>query len=146
MELIQKIIHALTQVHPPHLMVVHFPVGLTGGALFFLILAIIYKKEIFEKIAFANISLAALSTIVAAGVGIRDNIHFYNGLAANHVTKIILASTLFLITTLTAYARWKNPDLFHKTTAKVFYRLAYFVSFGIAIVLGFLGGVIVYGF
>ena len=146
MELIQKIIHALTQVHPPHIMVVHFPVGLTGGALFFLILAIIFKKEIFEKIAFANISLAALSTIVAAGMGIRDNIHFYNGLAANHITKIILASSLFLITTLAAYARWKNPDLFHMRISKVFYRLAYFVSFGIAIVLGFLGGVIVYGF
>jgi uncharacterized membrane protein len=146
MDLIQKIIHALTQVHPPHIMVVHFPIALTGAALFFLILAIWRKSEILEKIAFANISLAAVSTIVAALVGIRDNIHFYNGLAPNHLTKIILASTLFVVTTVTALARWKNPTLFHIRFARIFYDLAYFVSFAIAITLGFLGGVIVYGF
>jgi uncharacterized membrane protein len=145
MELIQTIIHALTKVHPPHLLVVHFPIALTGAALFFMILALWRKKDIFEKIAFADISLAAASTIVAAILGIRDNLVYFQGNAANHTAKIILATILFIITTATALARWKNPNLLHTRTANIFYILAYFVSFAIASVLGFLGGVIIYG-
>jgi uncharacterized membrane protein len=145
MDLIQRIIHAITQLHPPHPMTVHFPIGLTGAALFFILLAIWRRSEILEKVAFANISLATVSTVVAAILGIRDNLALYNNLAPNHVAKIILAISLFLVTTATALARWRNPDLFHARTARAFYFLAYFVSFGIAIVLGFLGGVIVYG-
>lgn len=145
MDLIQRIIHALTQLHPPHVMAVHFPIGLTGAALFFILLAIWRRSEILEKVAFANISLATVSAVVAAMLGIRDNLAFYNNLAPNHVAKIILSICLFLVTAATALARWRNPDLFHARTARVLYILAYFVSFGIAIVLGFLGGVIVYG-
>lgn len=146
MDLFQKIIHALTQVHPPHMLVVHFPIALTGAALFFVILAIWRKKVILEKVAFANISLAAVSTIVAAFVGMRDNLVFFNGVAPNHVAKIILAAILFVITTMTAIARWRNLNLFHTRPANIFYVLSYFVSFAIASVLGFLGGVILYGF
>ena len=146
MDLIQKIIHALTQTHPPHPMFVHFPIALTGAALFFIILALWLHSDLLEKVAFANVSLAAVSTIVAAVVGIRDNHFYYEGGAPNHSAKIILASILFVITTATALARWRYPDLFHTRSAKVVYVLAYFVSFALAAVLGFLGGVIVYGF
>jgi uncharacterized membrane protein len=146
MDLIQKIIHAITQVHPPHLLMVHFPIALTGAALFFILLAILRKSEILEKVAFANISLAAVSTVVAGIFGIRDNLVFYNNLAPNHVAKIILASTLFVVTLVTAFCRWRYPKLFHTRIARGFYILAYFVSFSIASVLGFLGGVIIYGF
>ena len=145
MDLIQKIFHALTQLHPPHIMFVHFPIALTGAAAFFILLALFRKDEILEKIAFANISLAAVSVIFAAAFGIRDNIHFYGGLAPNHTAKIILAGTLLVITGATALARWKNPNLFHARTLRVFYDAAFFVSFAISIVLAFLGGVIVYG-
>jgi uncharacterized membrane protein len=146
MNLIQNIIHALTQTHPPHPMLVHFPIALTGAALFFIILALWRHSDLLEKIAFADISLAAASTIVAAIAGIRDNIVFYQGMAPNHTAKIILASILFVVTTVTALARWRYPNLFHTRAAKVVYVLAYFVSFALAAVLGFLGGVIVYGF
>jgi uncharacterized membrane protein len=145
MDLLQKIFHAITQVHPPHPVFVHFPIALTGAALFFILLALWRKSEALEKVAFANISLACVSTIFAALIGIRDNLVLYNGAASNHTVKIILASILFLLTLVTALARWRNPELFHIKTAKVFYVLAYFISFAIAIVLGFLGGVIIYG-
>jgi uncharacterized membrane protein len=145
MDLLQKIFHAITQVHPPHPVFVHFPIALTGAALFFILLALWWKSEALEKVAFANISLACVSTIFAALIGIRDNLVLYNGAASNHTVKIILASFLFLLTLVTALARWRNPELFHIKTAKVFYVLAYFISFAIAIVLGFLGGVIIYG-
>jgi uncharacterized membrane protein len=144
MVLIQQIIHALS-VHPFHLLLVHFPIALTSAAFFFILLALIIKKDIFEEVAFANISLAAVSTIVTAIAGIMDNQKYYNGLAPNHSAKIILATILLLVTAATAIIRWRKPDLFHKKGTKVFYVLAYFVSFVLVAVLGFLGGVIVYG-
>ena len=134
MDLIQKIIHAITQVHPPHPIFVHFPIALTGAALFFIILALWRKSETLEKVAFANISLACVSTIFAAFMGIRDNLVFYNGAAINHTAKIILAFTLFLLTLAATLARWRNPKLFRAKTARILYVLAYFVSFAISIV------------
>jgi uncharacterized membrane protein len=145
MILIQKIIHAITQVHPPHPIFVHFPIALTGAALFFILLALWRKSETLEKVAFANISLACVSTIFAAIMGIRDNFVLYSGAAINHTAKIILACTLFLVTLVAVLARWRNPKLFHAKTARTFYVLAYLVSFAIAMILGFLGGVIIYG-
>lgn len=146
MDLILRIFHALTQVHPPHAVVVHFPIALTGSALFFILLAVWRRNKILEQVAFANISLAAASTIVAAIFGIRDNIVFYHGGAPNHIAKIALAITLFIITTLTAIVRWRNKDLFYSKPTKALYVAAYFVCFAIAAVLGFLGGIIMFGF
>ena len=146
MAFILRIIHDLTQVHPLHTMIVHFPIALTSAALFFILLALWRRSDILEQVAFANISLAAVSTIVAAIAGIRDNLLYYHSGAPNHVTKIILASILFVVTTVTALVRWRNPNLFHTRSAKVVYILAYFVSFVLVSVLGFLGGVIIYGF
>jgi len=144
MDLINRIIHAITQTHPIHPMVVHFPIALTGAALFFILLALWKNKEFFEQAAFANIALATVSTIVAGITGMYDNQINYVGDAPNAGLKMILAITLFLVTTVTAIARWKNPDLFNKS--KFLYVAAYFVSFGLAITLAFLGGVILYGF
>jgi uncharacterized membrane protein len=141
-----RIIHDLTQVHPLHTMIVHFPIALTASALFFILLALWKRNDILEQVAFANLSLAAVSTIVAAVAGIRDNLLYFNGGAPNHIAKIILAITLFILTTITSVVRWRNKDLFHKKPGRVIYVLAYVVSFIIASVLGFLGGVIIYGF
>ena len=146
MKLILGIYHALTQVHPPHTMLVHFPIALAGAALFFILLALWKHRKLLEQVAFANIALAAASTIVAAIFGIRDNLVFYAGIAPNHITKIILAVTLFIVTTITAVARWRNKDLLYTKSTKTLYVGAYFVSFAIAVVLGFLGGIIVFGF
>ncbi len=146
MAFLSKIVHDLIFVHPVHTMVVHFPIALTGAALFFILLAIWRKSDALEQVAFANISLATVSTLVAGATGILDNARFYGGQAPNHIAKIILGSTLFLLTTITAISRWRNKNLFHARGSKGLYIGAYFVSFGIAIVLGFLGGVILYGF
>jgi uncharacterized membrane protein len=146
MAFIQKVIHDLLYVHPLHTMVVHFPIALTAAALFFILLALWRKSDILEQIAFANIALASVSTIVAAITGIRDNINLYGGQAPNHVAKIVLGSTLFVVTAVTALVRWRKKDLFHGRAGKALYVAAYFVSFSLAAVLGFLGGVILYGF
>ncbi len=113
MALIQQIIHALLVVQPPHPLFVHFPIALISAALFFLLLAFWRKSELLEKIAFADIALAAVSIIVAAFFGIRDNAVIFKGGAPNHVAKIAIASTLFVLTSAIAILRWRNPDLFH---------------------------------
>ena len=144
MDFFYRLITALTETHPIHPMVVHFPIGLTGAALLFILLALWKNKAFFEQVAFANIALATVSTIVAGITGLYDNQVNYVGDAPNDGLKVTLAIVLFLITTITAYTRWKKPDLFEKT--KGLYVTAYFVSFALALVLAFLGGVILYGF
>ena len=132
--------------HPIHPMIVHFPIGLTGAALFFIFLALIWKRaKILEQIAFANISLAAVSTVVAAITGIYDNATRWDGRAENYQYKIVLAVLLFLVTTSTSIIRWRKPDLFEQKSTKYIYAGAYAVSFALAGILGFLGGIIVFG-
>jgi uncharacterized membrane protein len=142
---INRIIYDITQVHPLHTMIVHFPIGLTGAALFFVLLAIWRRSDLLEQVAFANISLAAVSTVVAAITGMRDNINIYNGVAPNASVKIMLATTLFVITVVMAVVRWRKPDLFH-SSLRALYVAGYFISFALSATLGFLGGVILYGF
>ncbi len=147
MDFINRIIYDLTQVHPLHTMIVHFPIALSGAALFFILLALWRRSAALEQVAFANISLAAVSTVVAGFTGIMDNINLYEGDAPNSSVKIVLASILFVVTTVTALARWRDTELFNASSLKkIVYVCAYFVSFGLASVLGFLGGVILYGF
>ena len=145
MALIQQIIHAALVVQPPHPLFVHFPIALISVALFFLLLALWRKSDFFEKIAFADICLAAVSIIVAGIVGYRDNAVNYGGHAPNFIAKIVIASILFVLTSAIAILRWRNPDLFH-SRYKALYVAAHFVAFALVAVQGFLGGIIVYGF
>jgi len=144
MEFLDRLITALTETHPLHPMIVHFPIGLTGAALLFILLALWKNKEFFEQAAFANIALATIGTFAAGLTGLYDNQINYVGDAPNAGLKIILATVLLLITAITAIARWRNPNLFERS--KALYVGAYFVSFGLAFTLAFLGGVILYGF
>jgi uncharacterized membrane protein len=141
---VQKVFHDLVTINP-HTLFVHFPIALCGSALFFILLALWRKSDILEIIAFANIALATISTLATGIMGIRDNAAFYAGLAPNHWAKIILASTLLVVTSVMAIARWRNKNLFH-SASRGLYIAGFFVCFGIVSVLGFLGSVILYGF
>lgn len=145
MDFINRVIHALTEVHPTHPMVVHFPIALSGAAFLFILLAAWRKSPSLEQAAFANIVLAFLGTTAAALTGIMDNIKNYEGGAPNAGTKIILASVLFLLTGGISLVRFRNPNLFQQGN-RFLYIASYGVSFAIALVLAFLGGVILYGF
>ncbi|MBN1303728.1 MAG: hypothetical protein JXA13_04770 [Anaerolineales bacterium] len=147
MDFFERLIYALTETHPLHAMVVHFPIALTGAAAFFILLSLARKtNRNLEQTAFANIALAAVSIIAAGITGLRDNMLYYGNQAPNTGSKIILASILLVITSTTALVRWRKQDLFEQSPGKILYVSAYIVSFILALVLGFLGGVILYGF
>ena len=145
MEFINRIIHALTELHPTHPMFVHFPIALTGAAFLFILLAYWRNNASLEQAAFANIVLASFGTLAAGITGYLDNIKNYVGEAPNAGTKIILATTLLVLTAGISIVRYRNPDLFRKSNHFV-YMASYGVCFAIALVLAFLGGVILYGF
>ena len=145
MEFINRVIHALTELHPTHPMLVHFPIALSGAAFLFVLLASWRNSSSLEQAAFANIVLAFLGTIAAGITGIMDNINNYEGAAPNAGTKIILATILFLLTAGISIARFRNPNLFQQGN-RFLYVASYGLSFAIALVLAFLGGVILYGF
>ena len=145
MEFIQRLIHALTELHPTHPMFVHFPIALTGAAFFFILLAYWRKSAALEQTAFANIALASVSTIVAGVTGYLDNLRNYQGDAPNASVKITLAIVLFLLTTGISLIRYRNPEIFTKGNG-ILYASSYGLSFFIALVLAFLGGIILYGF
>ena len=126
-------------------MVVHFPIALTGAAFLFILLAYWKKSTSLELVAFANITLAAISTVAAGVTGMMDNVKNYEGDAPNAGTKMILAIFLFSLTTAISVTRSRNPDLFNRINS-LLYGGAYGLSFAIALVLAFLGGVILYGF
>ena len=144
MNLINAVIHALTQVHPVHPMVVHFPIALSGAAFLFILLAYWKKSVTLEIVAFANIALASIGVIAAGATGYMDNIKNYEGAAPNAGAKIILAILLFILTASISIVRYRNPDLFQKSNPFL-YAASYGLCFAIALVLAFLGGVILYG-
>jgi uncharacterized membrane protein len=146
MQGINRVVHALLFVHPLHALVVHFPIALTAVGVLAIVLALWRKSKIFEQFAFFNMVLAAISVAAAGLTGYRDNVMRFGGQAPYVSTKIILALILLLLTTVTAVIRWRNPDLlWGKLSTRILYTAAYFVSFALAAVLGFIGGVIVYG-
>ena len=145
MDFINRVIHALTELHPTHPMFVHFPIALTGAAFLFILLAYWRHNSSLEQTAFANIVLASISTIAAGVTGYLDNLKNYVGEAPNASTKIVLATLLFFLTAGISIVRYRNPDLFKKANP-ILYMASYGVCFGIALVLAFLGGIILYGF
>lgn len=146
MAFIARLIDTLVNVHPIHSMTVHFPIALTGAALLFLVLALWRRDEGLERAAFFNISLSVISIVVAGVTGYRDNIVRFDGDAPLVNVKIFLAVTLLVLTTVIAVSRRRNPEIVWKPSTMVLYLFGFAASFALAIALGFLGGVILYGF
>lgn len=146
MDFVAPLINTIFDVHPLHTPTTHFPIALTGAALLFLILALWRRSEALERAAFYNITLAAISTVVAGFTGVRDNLVRFDGDAPLASVKIFLAITLLLVTVVAAVSRWRKPEILWTPKTMVLYVSAFAVSFILASVLGFIGGVILYGF
>jgi hypothetical protein len=76
---------------------------------------------------------------------VRDNLVRFEGEAPLVSVKIFLAVTLLILTTVTAVSRWRQKEILWKPSTTVLYLAAFVGSFGLSVVLGFLGGVILYG-
>jgi uncharacterized membrane protein len=145
MELIRRIISTVIELHPIHPMMVHFPIALTGAGALLILLAIWKKNKALEQAAFANIVLASFGTLAAGATGMMDNLNVYDGTAPNSTWKMLLAMILLAITATASIARWRNPNLL-ESRARGLYVAAYLISFALALILAFLGGIILYGF
>jgi uncharacterized membrane protein len=146
MEFITRVINAIVEIHPLHSMTVHFPIALTGTALLFLMLALWRRNEALEQAAFYLIALGGFSTIVAGVTGYRDNIVRFEGEAPLVNAKVFLAVTLLVLTAVITVSRWRNREILWRPSTMVMYLVAFASSFLLASTLGFLGGVILYGF
>ncbi len=144
-QIINAVVNAILNIHPWHSMVVHFPIGLTGAAFLFIVLARLRRNESLEHAAFYCITLAALGTIVAGLTGLRDNQVRFDGNAPFIPVKIFLGITLLLLTTAIAFTRWRKREVLWNPTTSVLYLAGFGASFFLAITLGFIGGVILYG-
>ena len=145
-EFINRLFTAVFENHPWHVPVTHFPIALTGAAFLFLILALWRRSEALERAAFYNMALAALMTIAASITGVRDNLVRFEGGAPYAGIKVFLAVTLLVLTVVLTVSRWRSAELLWKPTTMILYLLGFAGSFFLAAVLGFLGGVILYGF
>lgn len=145
MDIITQVLNAVLNIHPWHGPIVHFPIGLTGGALLFILVARWRRSESLEHAAFFMIALAAVFTVLAALTGIRDNLVRFEGHAPLIPVKIVLGISLFLLTTITAVTRWRKHEVLWTSSTTMLYLAAFAGSFALAITLGFIGGVILYG-
>jgi uncharacterized membrane protein len=146
MGFITRFVNAIVDVHPLHSMTVHFPIALTGTAFLFLVLALWRRNEVLEQAAFYLIALSGISTIIAGLTGYRDNIVRFEGEAPLVNAKVFLAVTLFVLTLGITVSRWRDREILWRPSTMVMYLLAFTGSFLLAATLGFLGGVILYGF
>ena len=146
MDFLTSFVNTITDVHPLHTPTTHFPIALTGVALLFLILALWRRSEGLERAAFYNITLAAISTIVAGFTGYRDHLVRFDGDTPMANVKVFLGITLFVVTTVAALTRWRKPEILWTPGTMVLYISVFAISFILASVLGFIGGIILYGF
>ncbi len=142
---VNQILNAIINIHPWHSMFVHFPIGLTGTALLFIVLARWRRNDSLEHAAFFAIALAVPATIVAGLTGVRDDLVRFDGAAPFAPVKIFLGITLLLLTTALAVTRWRKREVLWNPTTTVLYLAGFAGSFLLAITLGFIGGVILYG-
>lgn len=145
-EFISRLFVAITDVHPIHSMTVHFPIALTGVALLFLMLALWRRNEGLERAAFYNITLAAIFAVIASLTGVRDNVVRYEGEASLAEVKIFLGASLIVLMLVIVVSRWRRPEILWTPSTMILYLLGFAGSFALAATLGFLGGVILYGF
>ncbi len=145
MQFPSDVIHAITQVHPPHVLSVHFPIGLTGLAFLFLVIAWVRRDECLERAAFLTLALAAAAAVVAGLLGFRDNLVRYGGGAPFASTKIVLAPILIILEAAIVVIRHRQPKVSWSTYPMLAYVIAIGACFLLAMTLAFFGGVIVWG-
>ena len=146
MSFLERVIDALVNLHPWHTIVVHFPAAFAVVGVLCILYALWRRSELFEKFAFFCMAITAAGTAAAGLAGLRDNLVHFDGNTPYLNVKIFLAVSLLLLSSAAALARWRRPDLLWSPSTRILYASAFVGASLLAIVLGFVGGSIVYGF
>ena len=146
MEFLERVVNAVVNIHPWHSLMVHFPTAFATVGVLCILFALWRRSELFEKIAFFCMAVAAAGTAVSGLAGLRDNLIHFDGGAPYLNVKIYLGISLLLLSTFTVIGRWRKPDLLWNPSTRILYLSAFAGAFLLATVLGFVGGSIVYGF
>ena len=146
MEFVNRLVTAMVDLHPWHSLIVHFPIALSTVGLFAILIALWRRSALLEHFAYFNISLVAVSTAVAGLVGLRDHFVRFDGDTPYVAAKIFLGISLVILASVTAWVRYRNPDLLWNGSTRLLYVAAFVGCFLLAAALGFVGGSILYGF
>jgi len=137
--------------HPVHVPLTHFPIALAhvsallaGLALFFAWRQNEEQTKFFSKALSYDVALLALSVIPAMLTGIMENATRYNGIAPNAQTKMMLGATLLILSIALAVWSRRSPNVMRSRAGVVVFVLCGICAL-ITIMLGLLGGIIVWG-
>ncbi|MEK9501933.1 DUF2231 domain-containing protein [Gaopeijia maritima] len=145
-QFIGTVAEAIFVTHPLHSMIVHFPIALSAVGLLFVVLALVQGSTAMEEAAFVCILLTAITGLLASFSGYRDVIVRFDGEASYVGAKAFLGVTMVLLSGAMAFARVRWPRLLWNPSTMILYVAGFAVVATLSGVLGFLGGVILYGF
>jgi len=137
-DFIYKTLASLGYTHPLHPVLVHIPMGMVIGGFLFRLFSLKWKN--LEKTAHNCFMLALIFVPFTGLLGVMDWQHRMLGQWINLIiAKFILAGVLFLLLSLTLYLQDRK-----KTDEKIV-TLLYVLCLITVIVIGFIGGQLVYG-
>lgn len=145
-ELIATVARAVFVTHPLHSMTVHFPIALSMVGLLFVVLALVKNDPAMEQAAFVCLALTAVTGLLAAFTGYRDVLVRFDGEAQYVGAKAFLGATLILLSGGMAFAQCRRSRLLWDPSTMVLYVSGFVGAVALTSVLGFLGGVILYGY
>jgi uncharacterized membrane protein len=126
--------------HPLHPALVHFPIGLVGGALIFGWIGTLFRRDPLVRSARHCLTLAFIFWFPVVLFGYMDWQHFYRGIWLAPVKiKLILSATLFLLLSSGLMNEYRK-----KRNAKIALAI-YVLLLGNVTGLGFMGAQLVYG-
>ncbi len=125
--------------HPLHPTVTHLPVGLVIGTFLFMVLALIFKRDVLAQTARHCIVLALFGVPPTVLLGIMDWQHFYGGSLLFPIKmKLILAGVLLIFLIIAVVF-----GLLAKNSVKLIFTL-YVLCLLSVVGLGYFGGELVY--
>ena len=139
-DFVYKLLEQLGYPHPIHPTEVHMPIGLIVAALIFSVVAALFRQPPLARSAYYCTLLAGIFLFPTVLFGIMDWQHFYAGDWLVVIKwKMALASILIVSVFTSVFLVRKKGD------ASKLVMGSYLVSFVLVVMLGYLGGNLVYG-
>ena len=139
-DFLYQILTKFGYTHPLHPTLVHLPVGMVMGALFFALVTLIFRRTNFAQTARHCTVFALIAVVPTAILGIFDWQHFFGGAMLFPIKmKLVLAGILIIFLILAVIF-----GFFNETLSKIVISL-YVLCFLTTVGLGYFGGELVYG-